>query len=196
MIYLVTSQEYSDRSTLEIVKGAATGVDYIQMREKGKSKEELLALGQEIKKICSENKTKFIVNDDHYLAKELDANGVHVGQEDIGKCPIGEIRKIIGDKIVGLSTHSVEQVRQANNMDIDYIGYGPIFSTQTKNYSLGTKNIKEILEISKKPVFFIGGIKPDNVQKLYDLGVTNIAVITAITKAKDIPAAIGGLKCS
>ena len=196
MIYLVTSEEYSLKSTLSIVREAVTGVDYIQMREKGKSKDELIKLGKEIKTICSENNTKFIVNDNPYLAKEIDAHGVHVGQKDILKYPIKDIRKIIGDKIIGLSTNSIKQVKQSNNLDIDYIGYGPIFPTQAKDYSLGTDDIKEVLKISKKPVFFIGGIKLDNVQKLYDLGVSNIAVITAITKAKDIPAAIRGLKCN
>ena len=194
MIYLVTSEEYSDRSTLEIVKEAVSGVDYVQMREKGKSREELLKLGRELKKICRE--VKFIVNDDPYLAKDLDADGVHVGQEDIQKFSIEKIREVVGDKIIGLSTHSLEQVREANELDIDYIGFGPVFSTQTKEYNVGLDDVRKVVELSKHPVFFIGGIKELNVKSLYELGAENIAVITAITKAEDVKAAIEGLKCN
>ena len=195
MIYLVTSETYSTRPTVEIVKDAVKGgVDYVQMREKHLNRKQLITLGKELRRECED--VKFIVNDNPTLAKELDADGVHLGWEDINIFPIKKTREIITEKIIGLSTHSLKQVKIANDLDIDYIAYGPVFTTQTKDYSVGTKHIRDVLNVSKKPVFFIGGINQGNVRQLYDLGAKNIAVITAITRAENPGDAIKGLKCN
>lgn len=187
-LYLVISEEYTKgRSAFDVAKSAvSSGVNIVQMREKNKSHEELLLLGSKLSKLCRKNGVLFIVNDNPELALALDADGVHLGQEDILKYPIPFVRRIVGKKIIGLSTHSITQVREANNLDVDYIAFGPLFATKTKDYFIGVKNVRKVIEIAEKPVIAIGGINLDNMDKLLGLGVRNIAMIRAITEADNI----------
>ncbi|MCX5686522.1 MAG: thiamine phosphate synthase [Candidatus Omnitrophica bacterium] len=188
-LYLIISEEYGrGRSALEIAKSAiAGGIDIIQLREKKKSEEEILKTGKELLALCKKNKVTFIMNDDPYLAKKAGADGVHMGEEDVKKHPLAETRRIIGsDKIIGLSTHSIKKVKEASPGDIDYIAFGPIFPTTIKDYSIGTKDIKKVLEITEKPIFFIGGIDISNIGEILKLGGKNIAVIRGISQADDI----------
>ncbi len=190
-LYLVLTEEYSNKPATEIARLAIeAGIDVLQMREKNRPKDELLALGGKLRKLCKD--IPFIVNDDPYLAKELKADGVHLGQEDFNKYP--NARKIMKDKIIGLSTHSIEEVKQANAMDIDYIAFGPIFETKTKDYSIGIKDVKQVIGVADKPVVFIGGINEENIGKLTKCGAENIAVIRAITQSNDISASVRALK--
>lgn len=129
----------------------------------------------------------FIVNDDPFLAKEVDADGVHLGQDDILKVSVKEARAMLGPgKIIGLSTESCYQAEVANKEDVDYIGYGPVFHTAVKDNCVGTKDVGRALEISRRPVVFIGGITLSNVDELLKKGAKNISVIRAITEADDI----------
>ena len=98
MLYLVITEEHSNgRKSLDIAREAIKGgIDFVQMREKKKTPEELISLGKELAVLCKDNNVNFIVNDDPYLAKEVDADGVHLGQEDIMRFPLGEVRNIIG----------------------------------------------------------------------------------------------------
>jgi thiamine-phosphate pyrophosphorylase len=188
-LYLVISEEYGlGRGALEIARQAISGgVDMIQMREKHKQKDELLELACGLSNLCRENGVLFIVNDDPLLANESGACGVHLGQEDLQKYSIAKTREVMGrDKIIGVSTHSVAELKKADKEDVDYIAYGPIFPTKTKNYFLGTKDMKEVLEIAVKPVFFIGGIQLSNLDELIEEGAKNIAVIRDIVEAEDI----------
>ncbi|MDD4202235.1 MAG: thiamine phosphate synthase [Candidatus Omnitrophica bacterium] len=188
-LYLVTSQEFSgNKDSFYIAKEAIeAGVDILQMREKTKTRPELVSLGKKLCCLCRDRKVLFIVNDDPFLAKEVDANGVHLGQEDIKKHSIQEVRNILGkEKIIGLSTHSVEQFLEANEKDIDYIAFGPIFQTKTKNYCIGEGDVERVLTLSEKPIVFIGGINLDNIGRLVKKGAKHIAVIRAITEAEDI----------
>lgn len=188
-LYLVISEEYGrGRSALDIARQAiAGGADIIQMREKNKPREELIRLGIELAGVCRKSDVIFIVNDDPMLAHEVNAGGVHLGQEDLKLFPISSVRKILGkNKIIGVSTHSVEQFETANNNDIDYIAFGPIFPTLTKNYCIGTNEIAKVLKAAKKPVFFIGGINLSNIGELVKKGARNIAVIRVILEADDI----------
>ena len=188
-LYLIITEEYArGRSATEIAKSAiAGGVDIIQLREKKKSEEEILKTGKELLALCKKNKVTFIMNDDPYLAKKAGADGVHLGEEDVKKYPLAETRRIIGsDKIIGLSTHSIEKVKEASPEDIDYIAFGPIFPTTVKGYSIGTKDMKKVLEIVEKPVFFIGGIDMSNIDEILKSGGKNIAVIRGISQADDI----------
>ncbi len=188
-LYLVITEGYAlGRDSLSIAKAAiAGGVDILQMREKDKSSEELCKIGGELSRFCKNSEIIFIVNDDPDLAKEVDADGVHIGQSDLIKHPIKKIRGIIGkSKLIGLSTHSLEEFKRANESDLDYISYGPIFPTKTKDYFIGTSEIKDVLSIASKPVVFIGGINILNLDGLLDLGVRNIALIRDIVEAEDI----------
>ncbi len=188
-LYLVTSEQYSNqRGTLEVAKAAIDGaIDILQLREKDMAKDRLISLGKKLSTLSKEKNIVFIVNDDPNLAAELDADGVHLGQEDIQKYPIETTRKLIGkDKIIGLSTHSLEQIEQANKLDINYIAFGPLFKTKTKDYSIGIKNLAEALKLSKFPLVCIGGINSNNITQVLKLGATNIAMIREITESADV----------
>lgn len=196
-LYFVASGEYSNgRSIKEVAEQAiSSGVDILQMREKNKSRGELEELGRMLSSLCKEKGVTFIVNDDAYLARDIGACGVHLGQEDIKSYTDGEVRGIIGTGgIIGISTHSFDQFEDANKKDFDYIAYGPIFSTPTKDYTIGTDDIEKVSEISTKPVIFIGGINLSNVDAILDKGARNIAVIRAIAEAQDIKGAVKNLK--
>jgi thiamine-phosphate pyrophosphorylase len=163
------------------------GIDILQMREKRKSREELLSLGHILAALCKKNGVTFIVNDDPLLARELEADGVHLGQEDLRKYPVNMVRQLIGqDKIIGLSTHSLEQFHLANLADVDYLAFGPIFPTRTKNYHIGIGDVSKVLQTALKPVVFIGGIDTNNLDALLAKGALNIALIRDIMQAQDI----------
>lgn len=190
-LYLVLSEEYGGSVPLMSIaeEAIAGGVDILQMREKHKSPEELIGLGRRLASLCKENGVTFIVNDDPLLAKNLEADGVHLGQEDIQQYPVNTVRQIIGrDKIIGLSTHSLEQFQRANHMDVDYVAFGPLFPTKTKSYHIGTGDVSRVLQTALKPVVFIGGINADNLDLLLAAGVSNIALIRDIMQAENVAA--------
>ena len=183
------SEEYGNgRTAVEIAARAIFGgADIVQMREKNKSVQELLDLGEDILALCRKSGAAFIVNDDPTLAEKIGADGVHLGQEDARQFPVERARGIIGpDKIIGLSTHSLDQLRKANEEDVDYVAFGPIFPTKTKAYHIGVGDIKEVMGIAKKPVFFIGGINLINIKEVLTRGAHNIALIRGVTEANDI----------
>ena len=188
-LYLVTSREHGPgRSTLEVAKDAiSAGIDILQMSEKKTPMGDLLKLGKKLAHLCSECGVIFIANDDPVLACQVGADGVHLGQEDLKKHPLKLTRAIIGESgIIGVSTHTLKQFKQANEGDCDYIAFGPIFSTPTKDYSIGTEGIRRAIKIAKKPIVFIGGINLDNVDAVLKNGAKNIAVIRAIVRAEDV----------
>jgi len=188
-LYLVSSQEYSaGRTSLEVAKAAIRGgIDILQLREKTLPPTELISLGKKLSTWCQKSNIVFIANDDPELAVELEADGVHLGQEDIKKYPIEKTRTIIGkDKLIGLSTHCLEEVEAANQLDINYIAFGPLFETKTKSYSIGIKDLPKALELSKFPVVCIGGINLNNIQQVLGLGALNIAMIREITESPNI----------
>ena len=196
-LYLVTSQEFSQNNdSFEIAKESIiAGIDILQMREKTKIRSELVSLGLKLSGLCKDNGVMFIVNDDPYLAKEVGASGVHLGQEDVEKYPIQKVREIIGiDKIIGISTHSVEQFVDADKKDVDYIAFGPIFSTKTKSYNIGDDEVEKVLSLTKKPIVFIGGINLKNVEIILKKGAKNIAVIRAITESANVTESVKEFK--
>lgn len=196
-LYLVITEGYGNgRSATEIAKYAIRGgVDVIQMREKTKPAKELIALGKELAALCKNSHVTFIVNDDPFLAREVNACGVHLGQEDMKLFPPEAVRRILGPKkIIGASTHSMEQFREVNKKDFDYIAFGPIFETKTKDYHIGTEDISKALSITQKKIFFIGGIDLVNVDSVLKEGGRDIAVMRAVTEADDITAAVKKFK--
>lgn len=166
----------------EAIKG---GVSIFQFREKGKNCLQGIAkyeLAKQLQAICKKHNIPFIINDDVEMALELDADGVHVGQEDGN---LKQIRKIIGNKILGISTHNVEEARKAVTFGADYIGVGPMYSTKTKidiQEVRGPVVIEEIrLNGIMLPIVGIGGISADNVSRVLSAGANGVAVISAIT---------------
>ena len=132
-----------------------------------------------------------IVNDRCDLAMAVDADGVHLGQEDL---PIAYARQLVGpDKIIGLSTHTIAQVREVTTGEPDYIGFGPIFSTSTKTDHdpvVGLEGLRAVRSLTTLPLFAIGGITAERSREVMAAGADGVAVISAILTAPDLGAAI------
>jgi len=136
----------------------------------------------------------FIVNDDLDLAQILDADGLHLGQEDL---PLSEVRPFLQDKIIGVSTHNLEQVRQAITAGADYIGLGPVYTTSTKENPdpvVGLEMLSTVVKLCPLPVVAIGGITRRNVPDVISSGARSAAVVTDILLAEDVEDAARKLK--
>ncbi len=186
-LYAVTDLKEEDPEIFAKIKGALRGgVDIVQLRSKSLSDLELLKLGKEIRKLTLKFKKLFIVNDRIDLALAVEADGVHLGQNDL---PIKTARQMIGrrDVIIGCSTHSLKQAMQAEREGADYIGFGPIFETPTKpTYQpLGLDMIRQVMKQVRIPVVCIGGINRSNIAEVIGAGAEKIAVVRAIFAAAD-----------
>lgn len=167
----------------EMVKG---GIKIVQYRDKFKSTREKVEEAKAIKKLCHKNNVLFIVNDDVAVAMLVDADGVHVGQDDMKP---DDVRKLIGiNKIIGLSTHSEEQGMAAyNNENVDYIGVGPIFPTTTKDTApVGLEYLEFAVKNLHLPFIAIGGIKEDNIDEIIKRGAQRICLVSDIVGAENI----------
>ncbi len=162
------------------------GVDLIQLRGKGKSIEDLVGLAIELHELTSRSFTPLIVNDHAEIARRVPVEGVHVGQDDD---LIEVVRRKVGRKLlVGKSTHSVEQALAAQREGADYIGFGPIFATPTKpdRAPIGLSDIKRVHTEVSLPIFCIGGLNIDNLQKVIDAGAKRVAMVSALLKAHSV----------
>ena len=173
-------------STRDLLSG---GARVIQLRTKTLEAGDMLEAAKAVIEKCRAVNAVFIVNDRADVALIAGADGVHVGDEDI---PVKECRKLLGDKaIIGASTHSKEDALEAARSGADYIGYGPIYQTGTKQSSRAPRGIEALAEIVKSvsiPVIAIGGIDPDNVAAVKKAGATGAAVIGALGASGDIEA--------
>ncbi|GAA8169292.1 thiamine phosphate synthase [Helicobacter pylori] len=170
-----------------------------QFRQKGdlalQDPIEIKQLAMECQKLCQKYGVPFIVNDEAKLALELKADGVHVGQEDMA---IEEVITLCKKRqFIGLSVNTLEQALKARHLDgVAYFGVGPIFPTPSKKDKqvVGVEILKKMRDSGvKKPLIAIGGINTDNASKLREYGISGIAVISAITQAKDKALAVGKL---
>jgi thiamine-phosphate pyrophosphorylase len=167
----------------------AAGAGMIELRDREHPRAVLERAGQTYRRLANTYGALFIVNDDPYLAMELDADGVHVGQDDIDPA---EARRVMGPSaIIGLSTHSREQIEAAGNQPADYISVGPIWETPTKEGrpATGLELIRTAAEIAPLPWFAIGGIEPGNVGQVVAAGAERLCVVRAIRDADDPRAA-------
>ena len=182
-LYLITDQ---DEHLVERVQAAlAGGVDILQYRDKGRDFERKVAEGRELKQLCREWDTIFIVNDDLQLALELNADGLHIGQDD-GK--VYEARQALGrGKIIGVSTHNLEEAVQAEAEGADYIGFGAMFPTSSKEieHMPGPVGLSAIREAVGIPVVAIGGIIINNACRVIDAGADAVAMISAVLGSND-----------
>lgn len=170
------------------------GVTMIQLREKNLDEESFYREAIEIKELCKKFNVPFIINDNVELAKKVDADGVHVGQNDMAA---QDVRAIIGpDKILGVSTQTVEEALLAQKMGADYLGVGAVFPTGSKDdcWVLSHDLCREICSAVTIPVVAIGGINLGNISKLSGLGFSGISLISAIFGQNDIKAAAMKLK--
>jgi len=187
-LYCFTPGRYlRGRDPLEMVKAQIRGgADVIQLREKQLSKRRRVEFGFEVRKVTREAGVLFIVNDDVDIALILDADGVHLGQDDI---PIELARPLMKDKIIGVSTHSERQINEAVSAGADYIGVGPIFETATKEDReplVGTALLSKVRDICPIPYVAIGGISKANLSNVIRAGCTRVAVISDVLLAEDI----------
>ena len=165
------------------------GVDIVQLREKSLPRREIERSALTFRRLCDTYSALFIVNDDPGLARACDADGVHVGQEDMAAA---EVREEVGpDAIVGLSTHSEEQIAAAGGEPVDYISVGPIWETPTKEGrpAVGLDLIAHAAANAPHPFFAIGGIDVSNVSQVVEAGARRLCVVRAIRDAVD-PAAV------
>ena len=170
------------------------GVTMIQLREKNLDEESFYREAIEIKELCKKFHVPFIINDNVELAKKVDADGIHVGQNDMAA---QDVRAIIGpDKILGVSTQTVEEALLAQKMGADYLGVGAVFPTGTKDdcWVLSHDLCREICSAVTIPVVAIGGINLGNISKLSGLGFSGISLISAIFGQSDIKSAAMKLK--
>lgn len=174
-------------SHYELAKFAIKGsADIVQLRDKRMGTWELLETALKIASICKKNKVLFIVNDRIDIALLSDADGVHLGVEDI---PIKEARKLLGTKrIIGGTAHSIDEAIQAEKDGADYLGYGHIFPTESKIKTtppVGLIELHKVCSVIKIPVLAVGGINIDNVKSVILNGAYGIAVIGAVVKSSN-----------
>jgi len=186
-LYLILDQQFTSRDIISIaIEAIKGGVDVIQYREKVRSKREGLTTARRLRDITYNEGVTFIVNDDPAVAFAVDADGVHLGQEDI---PTDVAREILGsEKIIGLSTHTYEEAVEAEHQNVDYIGFGPVFHSSTKMVGSphGPWGLARIRNSVSLPIVAIGGITMENVVDVIEAGAEGIAVISAILSARDI----------
>lgn len=186
-LYLVTNSDDFDSEDdfLDAVASALQGgVDILQLREKTMPAKKILELGKKVKQLCTQFETLFIVNDRVDIALLLQADGVHLGQDDLD---VESARKILGENsIIGVSTHAPEQALKAVEDGADYIGVGPVFATPTKKgrIPVGLDYVKWVSENINIPAFAIGGIDLNNCEQVLNSGLKRIAVVRAIINAK------------
>lgn len=187
-IYGITGDNFAHgKSNFECVKAMIEGgIKIIQYRDKTKSIKEKVKEAREIRELCKRNGVVFIVNDHVDIAILVDADGVHIGQDDMDP---SDVRKLIGDnKIIGLSTHSEEQGMKAYlNPDVDYIGVGPIFPTTTKDTApVGLGYLEYAVKNLHLPFTAIGGIKEHNLHEIISRGAKNVCLVSDIVGADNI----------
>ena len=186
-LYAVTDLKEETPDILSKIRAALRGgVDVIQLRSKTLSDRPLLELGKKIRQITLKLKKLFIVNDRVDLMMALDADGVHLGQEDLS---IHVARKLMGqaNRIIGCSTHSLKQAIQAEREGADYIGFGPVFDTPTKpTYKpVGLHAIRQVVGCIQIPMVCIGGIDQSNIKEVIQAGAKRVAVVRAIFSVPD-----------
>ena len=196
LLYAVTDRNWLNNDTLyeQVEKTIKGGVTFVQLREKNLDEENLINEALEIHKLCRNYNIPFVVNDNVEIARAINADGVHVGQNDMEAI---NARNILGnDKIIGVSVQTAEQAIIAEKQGADYLGVGAVFPTGSKTDAedVSYETLKEICETVSIPVVAIGGINASNVLTLKGSGIAGIAVISAIFGADDIEYATKNLK--
>lgn len=191
-VYLITDQ--GDDLVKRVSIALRGGVAVLQYRAKDKGREASLAEGNELRRLCRSCGVVFIVNDDAQLAGELDADGVHLGQDDGS---IASARQILGPgKIIGKSTHNLEEALQAEQEGADYIGFGAMYPTGSKSVAHipGVSGLAAIRDRIRLPVVAIGGINTNNACRIIDAGADALAVISSVLSSPRPDCAVAELK--
>ena len=186
-IYLISPLKINKsfyNNLIEVLKYKKVG--FFQLRLKKENFKKKLLIGKKIKKICKKYNVKFLINDDVYLSKKLDADGCHLGQKDMN---IFEARKLIGKKIIGITCHnSIKLANIAAKNKADYIAFGAFYSSKTKKvkYKAPIQILKKVRKIIKTPIVAIGGINSSNYRKLLLNKANFLAISGYIWKNKKL----------
>ena len=187
-LYLVTDRGLSLGRDLEtvVLQAVKGGVTLVQLREKDIDTREFIALGLRLKAALAGSGVPLLINDRVDVALAVDADGVHIGQSDM---PYGIARRLLGpDKIIGLSVETMEEVVEANGLDVDYVAVSPVFATHTKTDTLtpfGYEGLERACRLTRHPVCGIGGMNADTVGRAIACGADGVAVVSAISSAPD-----------
>lgn len=199
-LYLVTDQAvlHNQSPNVPLVQAVEQailgGVSIVQLREKNLNSKAFFEQALSIKKICQAHHVPLLINDRVDIAQAINADGVHIGQEDL---PADVVRELIGkDKILGVTAKTVAQAQLAEQQGADYLGVGAMFGTTTKAdaKAITFDTLKEITQAVQIPVVAIGGITADNVAQLENTGIQGVAVVSGILGQKDIRQASDNLR--
>lgn len=196
LLYAVTDRSWAENQTLyeQLEDALIGGVTCVQLREKDLSEENFIQEAVEIRELCRKYNVPLIINDNLNVAIKSNADGIHVGQEDVSAA---EIRKLVGDNfIIGVTAKTVEQAKKAENDGADYIGVGAVFPSPTKTNAIRITNeqLNEICSSVSIPAVAIGGISLDNITELSGCKMSGVAVVSAIFAADDIKTTVQELK--
>jgi thiamine-phosphate pyrophosphorylase len=190
-LYFVVEASASD----DLLDSAlAGGVDVLQLRDKDAGDDELLAAAERFRAACDAHDALFVLNDRPELALACDADGIHVGQDDL---PVGDVRRLVGgDLLIGLSTHSFGQLEEGLASEADYLSVGPVWETPTKagRPAAGLDYVRHAARVATKPWFAIGGIDVSTVGEVAAAGASRVVVVRAIRDAADPRAAAADLR--
>jgi thiamine-phosphate pyrophosphorylase len=196
-LYLVTDQGLCRRSRLVDVIAQAIdgGVSVVQLREKQLATREFVRLARQVRELIKPRNVPLFINDRVDVALAAEADGIHVGQEDM---EVMDVRKLVGDTMaVGLSVNTEAEVLEANQLPVDYLGLGPIFPTSTKadaKTPLGCQGLRRLRSLTEHPLVAIGSLSMDNAAEVVRAGADGLAVVSAICATEDPRAAAAELK--
>jgi len=183
--YFITDSALTKRGIIEDVRAAVSGgAAIVQYREKSKDTGPMVEEAKELRGICK-GKALFLINDRVDVALAVDADGVHLGQTDMD---YQSARRLLGEKIIGVTVHSLREAKEAEAMGADYVGLSPIFATATKpdaGKAVGLRTLKEVCDSVSIPVVAIGGITLENARGVMEAGATALCAISA-TVGKDV----------
>lgn len=187
-LYAITGEQFHlGRELIAVMEEAILGgVDIIQLRDKKSSKRDILQKAVALRELTRKHNVTFIVNDHIDVALAVGADGIHLGQDDL---PLPAARKIVGNMIIGISTHSIEEARLAEQAGADYIGVGPVFATKSKEDVVSpvtTSYVREVAGEIRIPFVAIGGIKLHNVDQVLEAGASRICAISEIVGSEDV----------
>jgi thiamine-phosphate pyrophosphorylase len=194
-LYFVCEAMPGGRDPEALLRAALNGgVDIIQLREKELGRDKIERSAQTFRRLCDTYSALFIVNDDPWLARACDADGVHVGQDDVA---VAEARDVLGpETLVGLSTHSEEQLAASAGQPVDYVSVGPVWETPTKagRPGVGLGAVEHAAASAPHPFFAIGGIDPANAPEVVAAGARRLGVVRAIRDAENPTAVAEALR--
>jgi len=186
--YFITDPDYSAAGMLSDVKKAVdAGVEMVQYRNKNAGGRIMFDEAAVIKKICDKGRARLIVNDRIDVAMAVDADGVHIGQEDM---PYRAVRRLLGKgKIIGVTVHGVEEALDAEREGADYLGVSPVFATGTKpdaGRACGIETLRAVRRACTKPIAAIGGIDLSNIDEVIEAGADLVCAISAVVAKTDV----------